>query len=142
LTLDSQIAAWTAPQDKSDVAAALWARGLAAGELLSDSELEEDAQLRARGAFQEFTRDPKGEIAIPTAPFGCLAPTWGSRAQRRAWANTTTRYSKSCSSCPTKRLPVSKMRQSSAPRSVVVETPSIHVQQSALSIVVGRRVRS
>src|SRR5262249_1231962 len=63
--IDGHVEAWTSPRDKAAVAAALWAVGIPAGELLMGLELEDDPQLQARQVFQPFLREPVGEIALP-----------------------------------------------------------------------------
>ncbi|GAA2848858.1 CaiB/BaiF CoA-transferase family protein [Pseudonocardia halophobica] len=66
--IDEHLGAWIGTRTKEDVAAALWAAGVPAGEVLDGGELESDPQFVARGTFQALHRAPIGDLAVPVAP--------------------------------------------------------------------------
>jgi crotonobetainyl-CoA:carnitine CoA-transferase CaiB-like acyl-CoA transferase len=65
--LDRIVAAWTAPQDARELAAALQARGIAAAKCLNSVDLVADAHLQARGLYVDVT-DGEGRTKATVGP--------------------------------------------------------------------------
>lgn len=66
--LDAAIAAWTATQDRDDLAARLSAAGVIAAPVLDALELSEDANLRERGVIREIDHPEAGVFPQVTLP--------------------------------------------------------------------------